>query len=156
SNCNDPNGGSTAGQYDITVLTRTGAIPDRGAVDLAVYLVSTDPTLTASQALTDPQIARAIQRISADLARGGVCLGTVTFYDVPAWARTRYHSLAVDDASRRNPCADYRQLFTLAQPGNAASLFFLDELTDSSGISGNITVGVDGSIPGVATISGTI
>jgi hypothetical protein len=155
--CDDPNAGSTASQYDITILTRTGGIPDRGAFDLAIYLVSTDPTLTAAHALTDPQMARAIQRISADLARGGICLGTVTFYDLPDWARTLYHSLPVDDASRRDPCGHYRQLLTLAQPGNTAGLFFLDELTDpSGGISGNITVGVDGSIPGVATISGTI
>lgn len=154
--CNDANGGSTADQYDIAVLTRTGAIPDRGVLDVAIYLVSTDAALTAANALTDAQMVRAVSRIAADLARGGVCLGTVTFYDVPEWARTRYHSLAVDDASRRAPCGDYRQLFTLAQPGNVASLFFMDELTDSSGISGNVTIGVDGSIPGVSTISGTI
>jgi hypothetical protein len=156
SDCNDDNGGSTAGLYDITVLTRTGSIPDRGVLDVAIYLVSTDSTLTAAMALTDAQMARAVSRIAADLARGGVCLGTVTFYDVPEWARTRYHSLAVDDASRRNPCGNYRQLFTLAQPGNVASLFFMDELTDPNGIPGNSTVGVDGSIPGVGTISGTI
>jgi hypothetical protein len=152
--CKD--GGSNAGLYDITVLTRTGPIPDRGVLDVAIYLVSMDSTLTAANALTDAQMARAVSRIAADLARGGICLGTVTFYDVPQWARSRYSSLAVDDASRRNPCADYRQLFTLAQPGNVASLFFLDELTDPSGVPGNSTIGVDGSIPGVGTISGTI
>jgi hypothetical protein len=156
SDCNDNNGGSTAGLYDITILTRTGPIPERGVLDMAIYLVSTDPTLTAANAVTDAQMARAVSRIAADLARGGVCLGKVTFYDVPEWARDLYHSLPVDDANRRNPCGKYRQLFTLAQPGNVASLFFLDELTDPNGIPGNVTIGVDGSIPGVSTISGTI
>jgi hypothetical protein len=156
SDCTDGNRGSTAGLYDVTVLTRTGPIPDRGVLDVAIYLVSTDARLTAANALTDAQMARAVSRIAADLARGGICLGTVTFYDVPEWARTRYSSLAVDGASRRDPCGDYRQLFTLAQPGNVATLFFLDELTDPNGIPGNSTIGVDGSIPGVGTLSGTI
>ena len=43
--CGDPASGSTSNHYDVTVLTRSGGIPERGALDLAIYLVS--DTLTA-------------------------------------------------------------------------------------------------------------
>ena len=50
SDCQDPNRGSTANQYDITVLTRAGGIPTRGALDVAIYLVTTSGSPTAAGA----------------------------------------------------------------------------------------------------------
>src|SRR5262249_38991655 len=110
--CGDPNSGSTANSYDVTVLTRAGEIPARGALDLAIYLV--DGTIPAASAVSDPNYRRMLQRVAADLAPGGICVQSVTYYDVPAWARTRWALVEVGSAPAADPCSDYRQLFTLA------------------------------------------
>jgi hypothetical protein len=153
--CNDPNRGSTANQYDITVLTRSGGIPTRGALDVAIYLVTTSG-LKAADAPNDADLNRMVQRFAADLARGGVCLQTVTFYNVPTWAEDRYHVTSVGTSAVVDPCSDYRQLFTLAQPGNTVNLFFVDQIEDSDGPPGTQTIGFDGAIPAPGTVSGTV
>jgi hypothetical protein len=61
----------------------------------------------------------------------------------------------VGSAQATDPCSDYRQLFTLAQPGNVVSLFFVGQITDADAAAGNRTVGYDGAIPGVSTFGGT-
>ena len=155
SDCNDPARGSTANQYDITVLTRSGGIPARGALDVAIYLVTTTG-LKASDAPNDPDLNRVVQRFAADMARGGICLQTVTVYNVPAWAETRYAVTTVGTAEVIDPCSDYRQLFTLAQAGNAVNLFFVDQIDDSDGPPGTQTIGFDGAIPAPTTTSGTV
>ena len=152
--CGDPNSGSTANHYDVTVLTRAGGIPQRGALDLAIYLVG--GTITAAQAKDDPNMQRMLQRVAADFARGGVCLQSVTYYDVPAWARTRWAVVQVSPGIAAEPCSEYRQLFTLAQPGNVVSLFFVDEITEPNAPPGSRLVGYDGAIPGLSTFGGTI
>jgi hypothetical protein len=151
--CGDPDSGSTDNRYDVTVLTRSGGIPVRGALDLAIYLVS--DTLTAASAESDPNFRRMLARISTDLARAGICVQSVTYYDVPAWARSRWSSVPINDALAADPCSDYRQLLTLALPGNVVSLFFVDEITQPGGPSGTRLVGYDGAIPGVSTFNGT-
>jgi len=151
--CGDPGDGSTANRYDVTVLTRSGGIPDRGALDLAIYLVS--GSLTAASATNDPNFRRMLERISADLARAGICVQSVTYYDVPAWARSRWSSVPVSDDLAADPCSEYRQLLTLARPGNVVSLFFVDDITSPGAPIGTRLVGYDGAIPGVSTFNGT-
>lgn len=151
--CGDPASGSTANAYDVTVLTRSGGIPDRGGLDLVIYLV--DGSVPAAGAVSDPGYQRMLQRVAADLARGGICLRTVTYYDVPAWARDRWSTVEVGSERTANPCSDYRQLFTLARSGNAVSIFFVPQITDLDAPAGNRTVGYDGAIPGVSTFGGT-
>jgi len=151
--CGDPASGSTANRYDVTVLTRSGGIPDRGGLDLAIYLVS--ESLSAASAPSDPSFQRMLQRMAADFARAGICLQSVTYYDVPAWARARWAVVDVGSAPAADPCSDYRQLLTLARPGNVVSLFFVGEITDLDAPTGNRTVGYDGAIPGVSTFNGT-
>jgi len=153
-NCGDPSSGSTADHYDVTVLTRAGGIPQRGALDLGIYLVG--GTITAAQAKDDPNMQRMLQRVAADFARGGICVQSVTYYDVPAWARTRWAVVDVSPGISAEPCSEYRQLFTLAQPGNVVSLFFVDEITEPNAPPGTRLVGYDGAIPGVSTFGGTI
>jgi hypothetical protein len=137
----------------VTVLTRAGGIPDRGGLDLAIYLV--DGRIPAADAVNDSAYRRMLQRVTADLARGGICLQTVTYYDVPAWARARWALVEVGSERTADPCSDYRQLFTLARPGNAVSIFLVAQITDLDAPSGNRTVGYDGAIPGVSTFNGT-
>jgi len=151
--CGDPESGSTDNHYDVTVLTRSGGIAARGALDVAIYLVS--DTLTAASATGDPNFQRMLQRVSSDLGRAGICVQSVTYYDVPAWARSRWSSVPVNGALAADPCSDYRQLLTLAVPGNVVSLFFVDEITQPGAPSGTRLVGYDGAIPGVSTFNGT-
>ena len=151
--CGDPASGSTANRYDVTVLTRSGGIPDRGGLDVTIYLVSS--SLTAASATSDPNFRRILQRMTADFARAGICLQTVTYYDVPAWARSRWASVPVSELLAADPCSEYRQLLTLARPGNSVSLFFVDEITEPSAPVGTRLVGYDGAIPGVSTFNGT-
>jgi len=151
--CGDADSGSTANSYDMTVLTRSGGIPPRGALDLAIYLV--DGRVSAANAVDDPSYQRMLQRVTADLARGGVCVQAITYYDVPAWAQGRWALVEVGSARTSDPCSDYRQLFTLARPGNVVSIFLVPQITDLDAAVGNRTVGYDGAIPGVSTFSGT-
>jgi len=146
-------GTSPAGRYRMTVVTRPGPIADQGRLDLAIYLVTTTGP-SASTAPADAAMQRVASRLAALFASAGLCIGTITFYDVPAWAKARYASL--DVGSPEDPCGDYRQLLTLVSPGSGAmSLYFLDEIIDPAQ-NGGTTVGFDGAIPGPATFPGTV
>jgi len=151
--CGDPASGSTANHYDVTVLTRSGGIPERGALDLAIYLVG--GSVSAASAPNDPNFRRMLQRMTGDFARAGICLQTVTYYDVPAWARTRWAMVQVSPALTAEPCSEYRQLLMLARPGNVASLFLVEQITEPNAPLGTRLVGYDGAIPGVSTFNGT-
>jgi hypothetical protein len=146
-------GGAPAGRYHMTVLTRPGPIPAQGRLDLAIYLVTTSGP-TAASAPSDAAVQRFARRLSALFAPAGICIGSITFYDVPGWAITQYASLNVGDAV--DPCGSYRQLLTLVAPGSGAmALYFVDEIVDPAS-NGGITVGYDGAIPGPPTFSGTV
>ena len=156
SDCSDPNAGSSSSRYDVTVLTRSGGIPPTGALDLAIYLISNDSTLRAASAPSDPDLQRMLQQVTADFANAGICIQSVTYYDVPDWARSRYSVMAISDLLAADPCSEYRQMFTLARPGNVLSLFFVDQITVPGAAAGDRYVGWDGAIPGVSTFSGTV
>jgi hypothetical protein len=146
-------GGSAAGRYDVTVLTRPELFTT-GTVDLAFYLVTS--ALTAQQALTDSHVARYLTTLGLLLSRAGLCLGTITFFDVPAWARSRYATGV--QADQLGPCDPLKQLFTLSRPGNALHVFLVDAITQSSSGAGDagVVVGLDGTIPGPASFGGTV
>ncbi len=145
-------GGTDAGRYDITVVTRP--LPYRtGTVDLTFYLVTA--ALTASQALTDMHVQRYLSTIGQIYGRAGLCLGTITFHDVPDWARARY-STGVD-ISRTGPCDDLAQMLTLSEPGNALQFFLVDDLVQGTvPTNGGILVGTEPSIPGPSGFGGTV
>jgi hypothetical protein len=156
---NDPTtagctGGRNTQQYDVQIVTKPIAGPT-GHVDLGIYLVS--DSWTAASAIADPNGAwtRAIDAVAGIYANAGLCLGKVTFYDVPAWAKTAYAtSVSADDSS---PCGLLDQMFTLSQPGAAVPFFFVDDIqaATSTGQVGTV-VGIDGAIPGPAGIGGTV
>jgi hypothetical protein len=152
----DPNcvGGTSSGRYDIQVLTRPGPLPSNGVIDIAFYVVGGGSTaLTASSAVTDAKIARMVKSLSAIYGRAGLCIGTVTFYDVPSWAKNKYASGV--NADRLGPCDDLDQMFTLSQPGNTLNFFLVDTI-GASDTTGGFPVGVDGTIPGPSTVGGTV
>jgi hypothetical protein len=137
----------------MTLVTRPGPVPSLGKIDLAIYLVTTSGP-TAASAPTNAAMVRFANRLNALFAPAGVCAGTITFYDLPTWAKNAYASLSVGDA--QDPCGDYRQLLTLVSPGSGAmSLYFLDEIVDPEQ-GGGTTVGYDGAIPGPPTFTGTV
>jgi hypothetical protein len=146
-------GGSTSSIYDVKVLLKPGPLQTTGTLDLAIYLISASLP-TSSQAATDPNMLRMVQGIQRMYGAAGVCVGTVTFYDVPSWAQSRYSTLNSDLA--QDPCSDLHQMFTLSLPTNTLNLFFVDAITSTGDPTGTSTVGMDGTIPGPATVGGSI
>jgi hypothetical protein len=116
-----------------------------------LYLVG--GSLNANNATSDPALARMVQTLAQLYSGGGLCLGNVTAYDVPGWARGRFGSgLGADDTS---PCSDLDQMFTLSGSNNQLNLFLVNELVANQH-NGATVVGVDGTIPGPSTVGGTI
>jgi hypothetical protein len=142
-------GGSSGGRYDIQILTKLGV--GTGTVDVGLYLVG--GSLNASSAIGDPALNRMVQTLAQVYSGAGLCLGNVTAYDVPAWARGRYGSgVSADDTS---PCGDLDQMFTLSGSNNQLNLFLVNDLVANQQ-NGATVVGVDGTIPGPSTWGGTI
>ena len=149
-NCTD--GGSANGTYDVTVLTKQG-LPTSGALDVSLYLVAATPGLNNTTAPANPAIQRFVQTLSSYYAQVGICVRTVTVYDVPTWAQDAYGSNI--DADKTSPCSALDQMFTLSQPGNALNFFMVQSITSSLN-NGQQVVGIDGTIPGPSSIGGTI
>lgn len=162
-------GGSDGTRYRVHVVNRPGPVAATGTLDLEVYL-ATDPAgrlRDAAAAVADPQTARWVRGMSRHFAEAGICLGTVTFRDLPGWARARYAPGGVVDISGaglgRPPeetpagCDDLAQLFTVAvAPSRAIHLFLAEELLDTASPGLGTTLGVDGSIPGPSGFPGTV
>jgi hypothetical protein len=152
-------GASDAGTYHVHAVTRREPLASTGALDLEVYL-ATDPEgalSTAQAAVSHPQIARWVRSVGHYLGGAGLCLGSVTFRDLPAWARSRYAPNGKVDVTDSGPCGDLQQLFTNATaPGRAVHLFLAEELVEEGAGGGFTVVGVDGSIPGPSGFPGTI
>ncbi len=148
--CDTPSASNT---YDVSVIVTPGPLPSVGTLAVDVYLVT--ETLDAGSAVNAAGVQKFATRFSDILANAGVCVGTVTFHDVPAWAVAKYSSVDVDDEVTQQPCSDFRQMFTLAESGRSTALFFVDDMVLLSGETNGI-LGVDGSIPGTATYNGTI
>ena len=146
--------GNRTSVYDIQVLLKPGIAPATGTVDLAFYVVFGNATTTnANSVIADPSFTRMVRSLAQLYAAVGICLGKVTVYDVPSWARTRFGGAlnAVDDRA----CGDLGQLFTLSAPGNQINLFLVNGFKNAADQTINV-VGVDGTIPGPSTVGGTI
>ncbi len=149
-------------RYHLYVLTQpmvagsAGTIPDTGTLDVVLHIVDS-PTpvigIDAAGAVSDPRVARMVESYGAFLANAGVCLGTVTFRDAPDWARARFATGVTDTDSL--PCDNLGQLATLSSVGARTLDLFLVTRIVSSGV-GAVTVGLDPSIPGSASVNGTV
>lgn len=142
--------GTDTGQYDLTVLTKRVARPS-GKLDVSIYLAS--ETLNVAQALASSALKRYVQTLATFYGQAGIDIDTLTVYDLPAWAKSRF--AAGVDATDLGSCSEFRQMLTLSQPGDDVSFFFVDVIRESGTQSGEI-VGIDGSIPGPASMSGTV
>jgi hypothetical protein len=156
SNCS-PGGGSAAGIYDVTVIVKpgagAGAIPASGRIDVTLNLTAAGvtPPLTAATAGSDPDLKRMVKSLGTLLARADLSLGAVTFVDVPlAAAAAVAAGLQVDDQS---VCGELPQLLATAPAGRQVNIFMVSTFVTASAPTGTIIAGVDGTIPGPATIS---
>ena len=146
-------GASTTSTYDITVVTRPGPVPAQAPVDVGIYLVTNN--FTAATAEVSPGFTRMISTLQTIYSRAGLCLGNVTLYDVPTWAKARFATGV--SADKTGPCDELDQMFTLSLPGNALNFFFVDDITQpASGGGVGSVVGIDGTIPGPSSFSGTV
>jgi hypothetical protein len=147
-------GGSSAGVYDITVVAKPGAPAAVATLDVAFHLVTPSVLggLTSATAVSHPDVKRMVAALAVYLSGSGLCLGQVTFYDVPAWARARYATLDVDQTG---PCSDLGQMFTLSRPGRTLDFFLVDEMVSTTN-PGYFIVGMDGTIPGPSGFGGTV
>jgi hypothetical protein len=144
-------GGSNAGRYDIQILTKLGVGTSSATVDVGLYLVG--GSLNASSATSDPALSRMVQTLAQLYSGAGLCLGNVTAYDVPGWARSKFGSgVSADDIS---PCGDLDQMFTLSGSNSQLNFFLVNDLVANQQ-NGATVVGVDGTIPGPSTVGGTI
>jgi hypothetical protein len=141
------------GTYDVTVVARPGPYVSTGTLDLNLYLVGGAPGgLTAATAAAYPGMSRFLSGIGRLLGQGGICLTSVTFRDVPSWARSDLR-FTEPDIDGNAPCGELNQLFTLAAPADGVHLFLVDALCVGTNCSTGI-VGIDGSIPGPSGLPG--
>jgi hypothetical protein len=150
-------------RYRLSALTTPAAsggdsaIRAQGALDVAFHLVDT-PTpiieIGADEAPADPAVRRMVESLGWFMSGAGVCLGTVTFYDAPDWARARF----AEDTSASDPvpCGNLSQLLATSRPGQGTLELFLVPLLRPSPGDPGLVIGVDGTIPGPATVNGTI
>jgi hypothetical protein len=140
-----------AGRYDLQVLVKPGPVAAAGAMDVNLYLVTN--RYTPDSAAADPSMTRMRQTLATYLARAGIALGAVNFVDLPATVKARYASgVNVDDLSS---CGEVATVLRLAGPGNALSLFLVNSLNSQQG-GYTVVVGQDGTIPGPASVGGTV
>jgi hypothetical protein len=146
--------GTLRNTYDVSVVVTPGPLPPTGQLAVDVYLVTNG--LDAGGAVNTPVVQQFAARYASFYANAGVCVSTVTFHDVPAWALAKYRSVDVDGNVVQDPCSDLRQMFTLAESGRSMALFFVDDMVATGEPPGDVIVGLDGAIPGNATYNGTI
>ncbi len=152
---------NASGVYQVHAVTHT-LLASTGTLDVEVYL-ATDPTSalsTAAVAVANPETARFVASLGTFLGNAGLCLGTVTFHDLPGWARARYAANGTVDLTDASACGDLNQLFTTAVVrSRAVHLFLADDLIAPESVSSTTGIsiaGVDGSIPGPSGFPGTI
>jgi hypothetical protein len=145
--------------YALTTPAAAGAaaIPARGTLDVAFHIVDDpDPQIgvTAASAPGDPSVRRMVESFGRLLSGAGVCLGTVTFLDAPSWARTRYATTS--SADDPIPCGNLSQLLATSRPGLPTLELFLVPSLQAGPRDVARVIGVDGTIPGPATVNGTV
>ena len=157
-NCTD--GGTKGNSYEVMVLARPPP-PAKPTIDLAFYIVAdvtspnTGQKLTAASSATDPSVQRMVSTVTTLYGSAGITISPPVFYDVDPAAVTRFGTHI--NADTTGPCDTLDQMFTLsaAHPGNVLNLFLVQSITSKSSGGGSV-VGIDGTIPGPASLSGTV
>lgn len=143
-------GGTDTDQYDLTVIT-TPIARRTGALHVSVYLAS--ETQNGRDALASPGMRRFARTLAALYRQAGIGIDDVTIYDLPPWAKALYATGV--DAGDTGPCSEFGQLLTLSNHANEIPFFFVDAI-QYGGNGGLQIVGIDGGIPGPASLGGTV
>ncbi|MBS2021629.1 MAG: hypothetical protein JST92_04415, partial [Deltaproteobacteria bacterium] len=144
-------GGSSQSTYDIQVIVKPRVPQTTATIDVAFYLVGVN-SLTAATAVSNTSVQRMVKTLGALFANFGLCMGTVTFYDVPAWAKAKYATSI--DADKDGVCDALSQMFTLSKSANSLNFFLVQDISSSN--AGGEVVGIDGTIPGPSSLGGTV
>jgi len=156
--CTD--GGTDGNSYDMSVLLRP--LPPGSNLDVSFYIVADMNTLggqpfNAANAASDPSVQQMVRTYKGLIGNSGsgITVRNVNFFDVSAADRARFGTNI--SATDIGPCDDLDQMFLLsaAHPGNTVNIFLAQSLRFSAQGGGTI-VGIDGTIPGPATLNGTV
>lgn len=155
--------GALDSTYQVTVIAKpldagSGLIPMSGKLDVVVYFATASAgglQLTAATADADADLTRMKQTLTGLLGNGGISSVNVTFRDLPADVQASYATgVHVDQLGA---CAELPQLLKHAEPGNTFNAFLVSDLIESASTSqGSTIVGIDGTIPGPASIGSTV
>jgi hypothetical protein len=154
--------GSSDSTYDVTVIAKpmSGGIPSSGTLDVVLNLVATSvgaPTpqpLNAAEAPSDGDVQRMVRTLQALYAKQSIAVN-VTYQDAPPDVQQRYATGV--DIGQIGACSDLSQLFTKGVTGkNVLNIFLVSTLVQTTSSGRVTTVGVDGTIPGPASIGGTV
>ena len=152
--------GATDSTYQVTVIAKpldaSSHIPASGQLDVVVYFATATAggsPLTAATADADPDLGRMKQTLTGLFANAGITSANVTFRDLPLDVQNRYvGGVHVDQTGA---CAELPQLLKNAARGNTFNAFMVSDFVETT--TGSIdTVGIDGTIPGPASIGGTV
>ncbi len=154
SNC-AAGGGSSAGTYDVTALVKTfapGSNPP--ATQLVDVTFNLTPPLSAASAGSDQDLGRMVSTLAILLGRAGLTLRTVAWTDVPAAVASAVSGgVHIDDFSA---CGELAQLFATAPAGSQINVFLVPGFITGDATAGTTIAGVDGTIPGPATLSPSV
>ncbi len=155
--------GAADSTYDVTVIAKpldgsTGLIPASGTLDVVVYFATATAgalPLTAASADADADLKRMKQTLAGLFANAGIATVNVTFKDLDPNIQALYATgVHVDQTGA---CAELPQLLSNALPGNTFNAFLVSDLIETTTTNqGPTIVGIDGTIPGPASIGGTV
>jgi hypothetical protein len=154
-------GGASDSTYDVTVIAKptSGGIPASGTLDVVLNFVATSVNgvpLNAATANTgsDNDVNRLVQTLKAFYIKQNITVN-VSFQDAPTAVQQRYATGVNIDQS--GACSDLSQLLTNGVIGkNVLNIFLVPTLNETTSAGQVTTVGIDGTIPGPASIGGTV
>src|SRR6266702_3178711 len=149
--------GALDSTYQVTIIAKPldagGHIPASGKLDVVVY----SATASLNAVDTDPDLQRMAATLNAIYAQQNalISIGSVTFKNLPPDVQASYTTGVNIDQS--GACAELPQLLKQAAKGNTFNIFMVSDLVESTTTSTSPTiVGIDGTIPGPASIGGTV
>jgi hypothetical protein len=154
--------GALDSTYDVTVIAKPvsgGAIPAGGTLDVVLNFVATTvggQALNAAAAQADPDLQRMVTTLQGFYSKTSPNITVnVTYRDAPADVQQRYATgVNIDQIGA---CSDLSQLLIHGETTkNALNIFLVPTLNETSSSNGPTTVGIDGTIPGPASIPGTV
>ena len=155
-------GGTDQDRYDIKVVVKPQAAT--AVLDVNFFIVGSNTTrtgvpFTAAVAPNDPTVQRMLETYKSLFSRAHITVRNTLFFDVSAADNAKYAHVVVNgDNSGQGPCDPVGQMFTLSagSPQPAVNIFLVDDLLDTSAGATSQLVGLDSTIPGPATLAGTV